>query len=396
MADISRPKILLVTRNLPPLVGGMERLNWHMANELSRYADVRVIGPSGSAAFAPSGMQVYEAPLKPLWLFLLVAQLKTLWCACFWRPTVILAGSGLMALAVKVSARLTRAFAVAYVHGLDIVVPHPVYQHLWLPVLGGMDRVIANSGTTARLANEHGIDASRIGIVNPGVDVAALGRSDSDASHFRSRHGLNDRVILLSLGRLSERKGLREFVASALPSIVERCPRVILIVVGSVPAQALSAKSQSPESIMFTAREYGVADHLLFLGSISDQEVAEICAAADVHIFPVRDIPNDPEGFGMVAVEAAAHGLPTVAFAAGGVVDAVSEGKSGFLVQPGDYSSFVDAVLTAVDCKKALSASARQFADGFSWPLFGERIMRELFGRADSSEMRASSGKSGT
>ncbi|WP_291823415.1 hypothetical protein [Marinobacter sp.] len=40
-----QPRILIITRNLPPLVGGMERLNWHMADELSQYAKVRVVGP---------------------------------------------------------------------------------------------------------------------------------------------------------------------------------------------------------------------------------------------------------------------------------------------------------------------------------------------------------------
>ena len=50
MPESKRQKILIITRNLPHLVGGMERLNWHMADELSKYTDVRVIGPSGSAA----------------------------------------------------------------------------------------------------------------------------------------------------------------------------------------------------------------------------------------------------------------------------------------------------------------------------------------------------------
>ena len=47
---MNQPRILHITRNLPPLVGGMERLNWHIADELSRHAQVQLIGPSGSAA----------------------------------------------------------------------------------------------------------------------------------------------------------------------------------------------------------------------------------------------------------------------------------------------------------------------------------------------------------
>lgn len=60
-----RRRILHITRKLPPLVGGMERLNWHIADELSHYAQVRLIGPQGSAALRPAAVPVMEVPLRP-------------------------------------------------------------------------------------------------------------------------------------------------------------------------------------------------------------------------------------------------------------------------------------------------------------------------------------------
>lgn len=63
-------RILHITRKLPPLVGGMERLNWHIADELSRSAQVHLIGPQGSAALRPAAMPVMEVPLRPLPRFL--------------------------------------------------------------------------------------------------------------------------------------------------------------------------------------------------------------------------------------------------------------------------------------------------------------------------------------
>jgi len=56
MSVAAQPRILIVTRNLPPLVGGMERLNWHMAHELSKVAEVRIVGPTDSATLLPAGM----------------------------------------------------------------------------------------------------------------------------------------------------------------------------------------------------------------------------------------------------------------------------------------------------------------------------------------------------
>src|SRR5690348_4292131 len=125
MSDGSRQRILLVTRNLPPLVGGMERLNWHLADELSQFAEVRVIGPQGSAALGPKGVEIVEAPLRPLWKFLLRARTLARRQARAWKPDVVLAGSGLAAPIALGAARVCGAKAAAYVHGLDIAVKHP-------------------------------------------------------------------------------------------------------------------------------------------------------------------------------------------------------------------------------------------------------------------------------
>src|SRR3546814_11637877 len=85
MSEPRRPRVLLITRNLPPLVGGMERLNWHLADQLSRFAEVRMLGPSGSARLAPSSVQVSESPLRPLPHFLVHAQWNALTEARKWK-----------------------------------------------------------------------------------------------------------------------------------------------------------------------------------------------------------------------------------------------------------------------------------------------------------------------
>lgn len=379
MNEPRRLRILLVTRNLPPLVGGMERLNWRMADELSRHAEVRVVGPAGSAATAPTGVVVDEVPLKPLWRFLLHAQRQAWRVARAWKPDVVLAGSGLTAPAAWIAARASGARAAAYVHGLDIAVRHPVYRGLWHPALRHMDCVVANSRATAELARAVGVEPARIGIVHPGVELPM--ELDDAVARFRGEQQLGDRPVLLSVGRLSERKGLREFVSRCLPRIVANCPDAMLLVVGDVPSSALHAQAQTVASIHEAAALAGVAGNVRFLGVIPDEELESAYRCADVHVFPVRQIPGDIEGFGMVAVEAAAHGLPTVAFAAGGVIDAVGDGISGCLVANGDYLAFAMAVQRVLSERGSLCDSSRAFAAQFAWPRFGERL-RELLGAA--------------
>ncbi|MGH8153565.1 MAG: glycosyltransferase family 4 protein, partial [Rhodanobacteraceae bacterium] len=162
----------------------MERLNWHMAAELAKVAEVRVIGPEGSAALAPHGVQVREAPLRPLWKFLVRARALARGEARTWQPRIVLAGSGLTAPLARAAARLCGAKTAVYVHGLDIAVRNIAYRALWLPAIRRMDRVIANSRATADLCRGIGMDPARVGIVHPGVDLPR-----NDAYLFRNEEG---------------------------------------------------------------------------------------------------------------------------------------------------------------------------------------------------------------
>lgn len=378
MAERARqPRVLHITRNLPPLVGGMERLNWHIADELSRYARVQVIGPAGAVA---CGVDVQEVPLRPLWRFLLASAWHAFRLARRQRPDWVLAGSGLTAPAAWLAARACDARAAVYVHGLDVAVRHPVYRALWHPVLRRMDVVIANSRPTADLARALGVHEDRLRIVHPGVALPVTPQSPEALHAFRERHGLGSARVLLSIGRLTHRKGLREFVRDALPGIVQAAPDVVLAVIGDAPTDALLAGVQSRDSIQAVAEAAGVGQHLRFLGVITDPQ-ALACAyeSAAVHVFPVRELQGDPEGFGMVAIEAAAHGLPTVAFATGGIVDAVAEGRSGKLVDPGDYGRLSDAILAVLHNGAGVwRQPAQDFARQFAWPRFAASLRSHL------------------
>ncbi|MEH6671183.1 glycosyltransferase family 4 protein [Halopseudomonas sp.] len=377
-------KILIITRNLPPLVGGMERLNWHMADELSKHAEVHVISPKGSARMKPESVMLTEVPLHPLPLFLVMAFCKGLYRALSDRPDIILAGSGLTAPIAWLLSIFSGARSAAYLHGFDITVNHASYKKLWRPTFKKLDRVIVNSTPTRELALNAGVPESKISIVFPGVTLPQRPQPAATINAFKAQQGLLDKKILLSVGRLTTRKGLREFVEKSLPLIVRSEPNAILVVVGEAPKNSLGAGIQTVASIQAQATKSGVAGHIKFLGVITDRDLlATVYEAADVHVFPVRHIPDDPEGFGMVAIEAAAHGLPTVAFATGGVVDAVSIEQSGYLAAPGDYSAMVQLVLQILSNKTgSWQKSTATFTQKFTWLEFGLQVNTVLGGTA--------------
>ncbi len=374
-----RERLLLVTRNLPPLQGGMERLNWHLLQQLQRVVDVQAVGPVGAANLAPAGAQMREAPLHPLWGFMLTAFWHCLALGLRRQPSLYLAGSGLTAPHAWITSRLLGGRSVAYLHGLDITVDNVVYRRLWLPILRRLDMVIVNSSATATLAIEAGIAPARIHRVHPGVSlpqVPSPARRMEEGRAFRIKHALGEGVLLLSAGRLTPRKGLLEFVRDSFPAILQAHPHATLVIIGGAAGQALGSEMLTPDQILANATPV-VRSNIHFIGKVSDEELAVAMHSAAVHVFPVRSQRSDPEGFGMVAIEAAAHGLPTVAYASGGVVDAVAAGISGTLIAPGDSCAFADAVIEMIH-HPLPPAPMRIFASAFDWDVFGRQVCEVL------------------
>lgn len=370
-----RPRLLLVTRNLPPLRGGMERLNAQMALELSLAYDVTVIAPKGSQ-YMGDEVTLRTSPIGGLAGFLSWAMLTSITEAVTRRPAWVLGGSGLVAPIVWLAARLSRARAALYVHGLDLVVDHVVYRAIWLPFVKRADRIIANSRNTAALAVAAGVPFSHTIVVNPGTLLPETSVSSQVAAAFRDKHSFGDSKILLSVGRLTARKGLANFIDHVLPAVVHAHSSTILVVIGDDAQDALAGGNTSQrDQALAAAIRRGLEDRVHFLGPVQENELVAAYAASDVHVFPVRDVRGDVEGFGMVAIEAAAHGLPTVATAVGGVPDAVAEGVSGYLVPSEDAAAFVLAVNNVLDRGRGtFDTTARAFADGFAWARFGEGV----------------------
>jgi phosphatidylinositol alpha-1,6-mannosyltransferase len=309
--------------------------------------------------------------------FLWHCQIKSLQLARRFRPDLVLAGSGATAPAAVLAAWYCGAPAACYLHGLDLVAPSLLYKSIFLPAIHRCQHLLVNSRHTGALAGQAGIASERIQVLHPGV---SLPEGEAGPADFRAFADVDSRShILLAVGRLIPRKGLAEFVESVLPRIVARNPEVVLVVIGEEPEHALRHRPGERQCIERAAAARGLSYHLRLLGAVDDNRLHQAYAAARLLVFPVRDVPGDVEGFGMVALEAAAYGLPTVAFASGGVPDAIQPGVSGYLIEPGDDEGFARAVLAhlAQEDPARWRARCRQFAADFAWSRFGERL-REI------------------
>lgn len=352
----------------------MERLLLHTTLSLAGEFDVTLIGPRGCRAHVPEKVAAIECPQNPI-AFLLLSLLKGLRHCLSRRYSYVLAGNGLVAPVAILLAKRARAVSLVYVHGLDLVAQQLFYQRFFVPWVVRADTVIANSKNTKDIAIKKGCADRNVRILHPGTHLPPIMEDEARAQHRKTLYG-DAGLAVLFVGRIVSRKGLSKFIEKSWPKVLSEEPSALLLVVGDSPNAAASVDSTEIATVRELQREAKLGESIRFLGVVSDDLLNQHYAAADALIFPIVDIPGDVEGFGMVAVEAAAHGTPTVAFASGGVVDAVADGSSGRLIRPGDYNAFSENTLQVARASQSFRDGCRAHAETFSWPRHGKKLLR--------------------
>ncbi|MEP1124955.1 MAG: glycosyltransferase family 4 protein [Ilumatobacter sp.] len=277
---------------------------------------------------------------------------------CFtFRPDVIVCGAAFPTALIAMVARFTFGTPyVVYTHGEDVSFRSS--QRI-APRLSGMAlaraaAVIANSSFSAQQSKSLMRRPRPVDVVHPWIDVSAFAPADDDhVDTVRRRHGLGGQRLILTVARMELRKG-HDRVVQALPEIAASFPDVRYMIIGKGDAGR----------IMGIAAEVGVADRMLILDYVSPDDLPAYYRLAEVYTMVPRCDPDTGfvEGFGMVFVEAAAAGRPTVASSEGGCRDAVVDGETGLLVDPDDAHAVAEAVICLLgDPDRAAQMGARGF-----------------------------------
>jgi len=341
-------EILVITWNYPPRRGGIENLIGSLCAELQKKHSVQVITAHTRPSMSGE-KDVFRAPLPGLIPFALYA----LWRGIVLlirnrRIAVIFGGSVLVTPLALILARLFGRRLVLQTHGLDILYRSFLYQQLCVRWLKSCDHVIANSGYTARLGQSKGVPPERIIVIPPGVEPDRFS-TPLDGAAVKDAWGIKNEKMILFVGRLAKRKGVKEFIENSFVDIVRAVPQALLLIVGGNPTESLTHRDDVIGEINRLVSKLRLEDHVRRLGSTSDDELIGLYQACDLVVLPALDLADDVEGFGIVALEAAAAGKPVVATRAGGIPDAVEDGKSGTLTEPGDYGQLSQAIISLLE-----------------------------------------------
>jgi glycosyltransferase involved in cell wall biosynthesis len=188
-----------------------------------------------------------------------------------------------------------------------------------------------------------GVDDGRITVVPNGLEPSPSTTAVRDPE-----------PLLVAVSRLVPHKQI-EHAIDAVARLCDRWPTLRLEVVGRGPHH---------EALVAYAAAHGVADRVTLHGWVDEQDKHEILARSWVHL-----CPSVKEGWGIVVMEAGAHGVPTVAYrAAGGVGESILDRRTGLLAD--DLSEFVAATELLLGCERlrtAMGLESREHVSRFEW-----------------------------
>lgn len=250
-----------------------------------------------------------------------------------------------------------------------VVVVHHVHREQWPVVLGGWRgrfgwwlesrvaprvyrhcRYVTVSATTHGELVQLGIAPDRISIIHNGVSDAGGGHLDRAAY-----------PCLVILGRLVPHKRV-EYALDVVAALAPDLPDLRLVVAGR--------GWWEPQLREYAAR-LGVGPRTDFVGYVSEQRKHELLSLGWLVL-----VPSLKEGWGLTIMEAAVRGTPAIAFrTAGGVCDAIRDGRTGLLAgEPDDFVAKARWLLTDEAVRRRMGQAAQAYSEGFTWAAAGQQL----------------------
>lgn len=399
---MTRRTSLLLSEIFPPRPGGSGRWFWELYRRLPREEFLLAVGahPQQQAFDETHALRVLRTSVVPRsWGVLQWRGLRD-----YWRI------AGQMAALVKrervaavhaarclpegwiawILNRRLRVPYLVYVHGEDVEAAATSREFSWMvrQVFRRSSLVIANSANTAGiLRGQWQLPEGKVEIVRPGVDVERFQPAPRDCD-LRRQWGWGDRPVILTVGRLQQRKGHDQLIR-ALPRVRQRVPAVLYAVIGE-------GEERGP--LQRLVQELQLQEHVIWHGETGDEQLVQAYQQCDVFALPNRQVGRDIEGFGMVLLEAQACGKPVIAGASGGTAETMIVNQTGRLVPCEGPQLLADALvdlLTQPELCRQMGARGREWVlEQFRWEGIADGCAGLFRRLAESGTVRAATAPS--
>jgi len=212
------------------------------------------------------------------------------------------------------------------------------------------------------------VSAQKMVKIAPGIDIDHF--CPQDSSQLRKDLKLDNKRVIVSVGRLVHRKG-QDHLIQSMPEILKSVPNAHILMVGQGPYLSHLKK---------LVQDLNLVDHVSFIGRIQYTQLPQYICAGDVFVMPSRSrfFGLEVEGLGIVYLEASACGLPVIAGSSGGAPDAVVDGVTGIVVDGENNQEIAHAVITLLSdleqAKKIGTAGRDWIVKNWRWEIWSQRF----------------------
>lgn len=235
-------------------------------------------------------------------------------------------------------------------HGMDINLAQKNRPRLTAKILDRAEFITVNSEYTKKQISNWKQLIHKIEVVYPCPNIDNTKVDPELIKQTIEHYKLANKEVLLSVGRLVERKGMQN-VIQAMPELILKHPNLIYIIIGN--GEHLSELQR-----MIQTKK--LDNSVMVLTNMGNQELAVFYSLADIFIMPTIDDDIDVEGFGIVYLEAGIFGKPVIATPAGGAKEAVKNNVTGLLTTQAELANDISKLLNNKKLAKQLGSNAQR------------------------------------
>ncbi len=253
------------------------------------------------------------------------------------------------------------------IHGSDLfALQNRLFRRMQKFVIENSDAITINSEVTKKkLIEIFPSSSKKVHVVPMGIDIHTFRKKTTSVG--KKYAGKN---ILLTVGRLSEQKGI-QYLLRAMPLILKKSPDTALLIVGEGPFR---------KDLETETNNLKIKQHVIFAGAQDRERLIDYYNAADVFVMPSLSGKSGTEAQGLSLLEAMACSSPVVATNIGGIPEAIMHNETGILVPQKNENELAIAILSLLDNKSKRIALGKNAAvsvrKNFAWPIIHKKFRK--------------------
>jgi len=351
---------LIVTRNFPPDIGGMQMLMGGLSESLLNHGPVRVFtyeyqnsndydSKSSINIDRVKGIKLFRKYRKANVVNEFINKTPNIRAliADHWKSLELIKTENF---------KKTKIFCLLHSKEINHEVGSSLNKRL-IKSTNNADFIIANSNFTKNLATKVGVDPYKIHIIFPGIPEPS---NIENIFKIKAERNFGDSFPkIITVSRLDKRKG-HDKILMLIKNLIPKFPKIKYIFIGF---------GDEENNLIKLTKELSLEKEVIFLKNINFKLKTALISEANLFLMPSRIEKKSVEGFGISFIEAASYGVGSIGGKDGGASDAITHNKTGLICDGNDLNSIYDSVVSFFQNENYVKygKNAQEFSKKFHW-----------------------------